>query len=527
MRGGPFEFRYLYIHDNYGADNQNNAGLKLENGVCNTTIEFCRFQANGQIKDDLSDTSPRTTSVANLLIQSDYKYEDEISLYNPDTGYCTATFNNNIRYNLFEADSDFYNESYYTSVGFKHKAMQRLTGYEYADQENPSDIFPNDDRWEHLGDDIHHNVFINHTIATEIDQDYAQVYKNIMDMKNRPGPQNAIQGRDGSSGRRGPFKFTIYNNLIKSDGLPGIVHHPIQNGWSGDTPYTKCYVHNNIIKNSESYGGYGDISISPSDDHITTNNGYSLEDISVDNNYFYDYSGLDFVYIYNKTYNENEIEATPSAENVYSNLYDSQNSLFKGNSGADKYKTYASHEIEPGITIANGGRGGEHPYLEGFEIPDYVGAVNPEDDAWVDGVLGLADVDYLKNSPSGDPEWIEDYNSSLEQICGDNVCNGTEDCSSCPEDCLNLETEVCCSGTAYTGDCCDDRDCSQDFVCNLSSHLCFENPTQQQECVHDAEIEPCDGTVSFSEIENYLDRWLNGEITIDQLLSGINEWRGL
>ena len=46
-------------------------------------------------------------------------------------------------------------------------------------------------------------------------------------------------------------------------------------------------------------------------------------------------------------------------------------------------------------------------------------------------------------------------------------------------------------------------------------------------CVHDADIPPCDGVVSFIEIQDYLDRWLNGEITINQLLNGINEWRGL
>jgi len=44
---------------------------------------------------------------------------------------------------------------------------------------------------------------------------------------------------------------------------------------------------------------------------------------------------------------------------------------------------------------------------------------------------------------------------------------------------------------------------------------------------HPADINPQDGVVSFTEIQDYLDRWLNGEITINELLDGVNEWRGL
>jgi len=116
-------------------------------------------------------------------------------------------------------------------------------------------------------------------------------------------------------------------------------------------------------------------------------------------------------------------------------------------------------------------------------------------------------------------------NSLLEKTCGDSVCNGTEDCSNCPKDCLNSSIEICCSRTVYVGDCCDDSECGSGFECNLSDHLCYENQTQIK-CVHEAEIGPCDGVISFTEIQDYLDRWLNGEITINQLLSGINEWRG-
>jgi hypothetical protein len=58
-------------------------------------------------------------------------------------------------------------------------------------------------------------------------------------------------------------------------------------------------------------------------------------------------------------------------------------------------------------TIANGGIGGPHPYLGGVVMPSYVGATNPNDNAWVDGVLGLADLSNLINGGPGDPRWVE------------------------------------------------------------------------------------------------------------------------
>jgi len=51
--------------------------------------------------------------------------------------------------------------------------------------------------------------------------------------------------------------------------------------------------------------------------------------------------------------------------------------------------------------------------------------------------------------------------------------------------------------------------------------------SQNNQIYHPADNNPQDGIVSFSEIGDYLDRWLNGEITLDQLLGGINKWRGL
>jgi uncharacterized protein (TIGR03790 family) len=55
--------------------------------------------------------------------------------------------------------------------------------------------------------------------------------------------------------------------------------------------------------------------------------------------------------------------------------------------------------------------------------------------------------------------------------CGDTYCDPGESCSSCPQDCLP-GGQVCCSGTAYAGNCCSDPECSSPLVC--ISHSCSQ-----------------------------------------------------
>jgi len=90
----------------------------------------------------------------------------------------------------------------------------------------------------------------------------------------------------------------------------------------------------------------------------------------------------------------------------------------------------------------------------------------------------INDFDLIENSPSigsasdgtdiGADVSKVGINSSLDlvSICGDSFCNilEGENCDNCPEDCLNLG-EVCCSGTAYVGECCSDGDCSFEREC--------------------------------------------------------------
>src|SRR6056297_2526369 len=117
-------------------------------------------------------------------------------------------------------------------------------------------------------------------------------------------------------------------------------------------------------------------------------------------------------------------------------------------------------------SIFSSGHGGAHPYLEGIEMPGYIGPCKDSACAWVDNVLSLKNISFLSEIE------INDY-------CGNGYCNlsAGEDSLNCPRDC---------------GSCPID-------------------------CVHEADLEPCDGVISFIEIENYMNRWLNGEITINEL----------
>ena len=101
--------------------------------------------------------------------------------------------------------------------------------------------------------------------------------------------------------------------------------------------------------------------------------------------------------------------------------------------------------------------------------------------------------------------------------CGDGVCEGGEDCLTCPADCPTGSNQVCCSGVLYTGDCCDNSDCVSPETC--VSHVC----TLVSQC------SPADsdssGVVSITELINYISEWKMGNVLIGDLINGIWEWK--
>jgi len=85
-------------------------------------------------------------------------------------------------------------------------------------------------------------------------------------------------------------------------------------------------------------------------------------------------------------------------------------------------------------------------YLKG-STPTETECSNSQDDDG-DGKVDMADTGCTSTSDTD------------ESNCGDSACEGTETCTSCAQDCLG-SGQVCCSGQAYTGNCCTDNDCSE------------------------------------------------------------------
>ena len=104
--------------------------------------------------------------------------------------------------------------------------------------------------------------------------------------------------------------------------------------------------------------------------------------------------------------------------------------LFSGKQDAAALKTRGDFVIRaavgerPAVTVGNGGKGGDHPYLPRVKIPNYVGAVpsgkssgaawdfakaDPDDAGWVDYVLGLERLGATVRSPA--KAWVSQVNN--------------------------------------------------------------------------------------------------------------------
>ena len=102
------------------------------------------------------------------------------------------------------------------------------------------------------------------------------------------------------------------------------------------------------------------------------------------------------------------ISATPTVKNYEKSSSEGSDPLFLGVTGFFKYITRPDHIVNGSIRIKNGGIGGAHPYLNGVTIPSYLGATNPNDNAWVRGLLeDVRSVTWLKTQSSDEPTWVE------------------------------------------------------------------------------------------------------------------------
>jgi len=150
--------------------------------------------------------------------------------------------------------------------------------------------------------------------------------------------------------------------------------------------------------------------------------------------------------------------------------------------------------------------------------------------------------------------------SVAPQCNNDNTCDAGEDCSNCPNDCLDAG-EVCCGTTAYTGDCCGDGDClgldtCVNYVCTAPSpcddgtcdagdncpaydSLCPDNSCYEPACSNGCQETAvafgqkdesctgnnyCDGSGGCTSCRTDLESDCNGAIDNTELMSNINSW---
>lgn len=396
--GGPFKFRFLYIHDCNCTTNANlPAAIRLGNGSGNVTVEYCWFYRNGAPGTD--------QNAGQVLIMSDYLYRNfaGVALHNA-SGFATARHDNVIRYNLFDGGTTM-------SVGYFDKAAQLLA----SDPENHSPVDSNS--WSTSGSKIHHNIFVNHTtFGLGGITDFNQIYNNIVDMTGATpsGYYGAIDvGMDGvnSDFRNPTWKTTVYNNTTLG-GYGGIVFQDDLS--AAGTRYDNWYAINNIIDAPTDYDKSWDLSLGT---HYTGTWTWDVDNLLVaKNNYFYRPANTTLAAERLSTYTLTTLNATAWADNNRSHAHDDDDSLYAGTSGASKYTPNASYTDYS--SVSTGGLGGAHPYLAGVTIPSYLGAVNPADSAWVAGVLNLASTTVLQAGTSLDPAWIEGNVSLLSTATG-------------------------------------------------------------------------------------------------------------
>ncbi|MBE9483407.1 MAG: hypothetical protein IMY74_01085, partial [Bacteroidetes bacterium] len=126
--------------------------------------------------------------------------------------------------------------------------------------------------------------------------------------------------------------------------------------------------------------------------------------------------------------------------------------------------TYDSQE-GGAATFSSSGANAYYPYTPYAYLHPLRGSAEPECNDTIDND-GDGQTDYPNDAGCADA------NDDDETNCNDTVCEGGENCETCPQDCPTGSGEVCCSGILYTGDCCNDSECISPETCN--SHVCSE-----------------------------------------------------
>jgi len=356
-------FDHMFIHDNYGGGPNGGAGIKIQNergGARHITVTHCYFKDNGW-------PGSNNGNLSNITLFTDYGWPRwrEIDIDRA----CTY---NEICYNLFDG----------SSKAFRHKGMQMLCLSHAGDDVKAKD----------RGDRIHHNIIRNCTkTGIQVIQDFAQVHHNIIESC----PIGILISQTPSHGYREPFYVAVYNNLVKNPSKGGILLYRGTADKSYNYLEPPCrpfyYLWNNIV-DIRDVTPAGDAVNQPFGLFPTWTKPWDIdwETVYIGYNYLYGKApNHPAVRIADRTYSAEECLKQRWADSFYASKADEAEPLYKMDSN---YKTRAEYSLTRNKTVADGGASGPHPYLEGERIPAYLGAVDPDNEDWVDTVLDLANL---------------------------------------------------------------------------------------------------------------------------------------
>lgn len=402
------KMHYLYIHDN------GRSGVSsLQSGILSVNPQYLEVKYS-YFKDNI-DASEYNMNNSHILLDSDYHDTSANSGLGLPFLENASTHHNEIAYNYFELTGDNIRAG---QIAIRHKNQQRFG----LNNRNPAEIMSHRD-W---GDNIHHNIVVGSDEAMGLGQDFVQVHHNITD--------SAI-----NIGRAGDVPITyhaaVYNNTVKnppktsyisSSGLSQSGEWGMLNFYDNlpqQTVHPHIYFYNNIAHgNLFEYQAMPFVlhwdmpanTTNPTQDNsdlvlennLIHNNQHQF-DLIVGHNYDSSFTGCEQQYMSIDTFNSCS-ESWRSLANVL-NWSSSSGDLFLGNTGPQQYITHYDFDLDGTNQICDGGRGINHPYLDGETIPGYIGATNPNDNAWVRGVMfDVTSVLWMMTQDSdAEPSWLE------------------------------------------------------------------------------------------------------------------------
>ena len=399
FRGGPFKFNYLYIHDNNCATVSNNPG-GLGTYIGGADIAYCVISGNGYLVNSSTAWSGENSS--NIVLFSDYNYTTGMTdLYDDSTGAPLGRHSNIVRYCYISGESE--TSGYFTPSGIKEKGRQFMEGYITGATAPLTDIY----NFKDARNQYHHNIWVDHLYSpVYLSSDFSQVYNNII-VSNTDQYWTSIYSCHQSEGERNTSHETIYNNTIiggsrEKGGIDFTANSTdVSEGELLYTCYNTWYAINNILYAVSDADGRKDISVNFA---YSRNKAYDADNLlHILNNMFYAPPNTILATVNVVDYTISTMNSAMWGSGNISDDYDSGDLLFAGTTGADQYKLNSSYTGY--TTVSTGGYNQSHPYLSGVTIPAYIGAVNPSDNDWVDGILAL-DAAYMTTAEN-DPAWIE------------------------------------------------------------------------------------------------------------------------